>query len=94
MALNKREQIASQNLLNLRKFLGVCRPNFAEMLQTPPTTIKNYELGYRALSFACVQNIAALLSKPLGERFVTPTLITKAEFATLLKGSQEAVTDS
>ena len=91
MALNKREQIAAQNLRNLRKFLGVSRPNFAEMLQTPPTTIKNYELGYRALSFACVQNIATLLSKSLGERFVTPTLITKAEFATLLKDSQEVV---
>lgn len=91
MALNKREQIAAQNLRNLRKFLGVSRPNFAEMLQTPPTTIKNYELGYRALSFACVQNITTLLSKSLGERFVTPTPITQDEFATLLKDSQEVV---
>ena len=91
MTRNKREQIAAQNLRNLRKFLNVSRPVFAEMLQIPPTTIKNYELGYRTLSFACVQNIAALLSKPLGERFVTPTPITQDEFATLLKDSQEVV---
>ena len=84
MTLNKREQIAAQNLRNLREFLDVSRPTFAEMLQIPPTTIKNYELEYRKLSLTCVQNIAALLSKPLGERFVTPTLITKEEFATLL----------
>lgn len=84
MTLNKREQIAAQNLRNLRKFLDVSRPVFAKMLQIPSATIKNYELGYRTLSFACVQNIAALFSKPLGERFVTPTLITKEEFITLL----------
>ena len=91
MTLNKREQIAAQNLRNLRKFLDVSRPTFAEMLQIPPTTIKNYELGYRKVSLTCVQNIAALLSKPLGERFVTPTPITKEEFATLLNAAQEAV---
>ena len=45
MTRNKREQIAAQNLRNLRKFLNVSRPAFAEMLQTPPTTIKNYEMG-------------------------------------------------
>ena len=94
MTLNKREQIAAQNLRNLRKFLNVSRPAFAEMLQIPPTTIKNYELEYRKVSLACVQNIAALLSKPLGERFVTPTLITKGEFATLLNTAQEAVAAS
>ena len=91
MTLNKREQIAAQNLRNLRKFLDVSRPAFAEMLQIPSNTIKNYELGYRALSFACVQNIAALLSKPLGERFVTPTLITKEEFVTLLNATTDTL---
>ena len=94
MTRNKREQIAAQNLRNLRKFLDVSRPAFAEMLQIPPTTIKNYELGYRTLSFACVQNIATLISKPIGERFVTPTLITKKEFVTLLNATQEAVAAS
>lgn len=91
MTLNKREQVAAQNLRNLRKFLKMSRPVFAEKLQMPATTLKNYELGYRAVSFACVQNIATLLSKSLGERFVTPTLITQDEFATLLKDSQEVV---
>lgn len=88
MTRNKREQIAAQNLRNLRKFLDVSRPAFAEMLQIPPTTIKNYELGYRTLSFACVQNIATLISKPIGERFVTPTLITEAEFVTLANATK------
>lgn len=88
MTLNKREQIAAQNLRNLRKFLGVSRPVFAKMLQIPSATIKNYELGYRTLSFACVQNIATLISKPIGERFVTPTLITEAEFVTLANATK------
>ena len=31
----------------LREHLGKSRPAFAEMLGIPPTTLKNYELGYR-----------------------------------------------
>lgn len=31
----------------IRELLGMSRPKFAEALGIPPTTLKNYELGYR-----------------------------------------------
>ena len=38
---------ARQRLRLLRKAMGLSRPKFAEKLGIPPTTLKNYELGYR-----------------------------------------------
>lgn len=36
-------------LRQLREALGLSRPKFAEQLGIPPTTLKNYELGYREI---------------------------------------------
>ncbi len=36
-----------QRLRQLRESLGLSRPKFAQQLDIPPTTLKNYELGYR-----------------------------------------------
>lgn len=45
----------------IRELLGMSRPKFAEALGIPPTTLKNYELGYRA----CDLNIViSMLWKP------------------------------
>ncbi|MDX7786729.1 helix-turn-helix domain-containing protein [Aeromonas caviae] len=38
-----------QRLRQLREFLGLSRPKFATQLDIPPTTLKNYELGYREI---------------------------------------------
>lgn len=36
-----------QKLRRVREHLGLSRPKMAEMLDVPPTTLKNYELAYR-----------------------------------------------
>lgn len=36
-------------LRQLRETLGLSRPKFATQLDIPPTTLKNYELGYREI---------------------------------------------
>ena len=41
------EIILCQKLRRLREHLGVSRHKMAEMLDVPPTTLKNYELAYR-----------------------------------------------
>ncbi|MDM5064606.1 helix-turn-helix domain-containing protein [Aeromonas salmonicida] len=38
-----------QRLRQLRESLGLSRPKFAQQLDIPPTTLKNYELGYREI---------------------------------------------
>lgn len=40
---------AAKRLRQLREKLGMSRPKFADLLQIPPTTLKNYELGYREI---------------------------------------------
>ncbi len=40
---------ARLRLCQLRKAMGLSRPKFADLLGIPPTTLKNYELGYREI---------------------------------------------
>ena len=40
---------AAKRLRQLRERLALSRPKFAAMLDIPPTTLKNYELGYREI---------------------------------------------
>ncbi|WP_421173669.1 helix-turn-helix domain-containing protein [Aeromonas enteropelogenes] len=40
---------AAKRLRQLREQLKLSRPKFAEQLGIPPTTLKNYELGYREI---------------------------------------------
>lgn len=40
---------AAMRLRHLREALGKSRPKFASQLGLPPTTLKNYELGYREI---------------------------------------------
>ena len=39
--------VLAAKLRRLREHLGMSRPAFANMLCIPPTTLKNYENGYR-----------------------------------------------
>ncbi|VXA79766.1 MULTISPECIES: helix-turn-helix domain-containing protein [Aeromonas] len=40
---------AAKRLRQLREQLKLSRPKFAALLDIPPTTLKNYELGYREI---------------------------------------------
>jgi len=40
---------ARTRLRHLREQLKLSRPKFADKLDIPPTTLKNYELGYREI---------------------------------------------
>ncbi|PKQ81884.1 transcriptional regulator [Aeromonas sobria] len=40
---------AAKRLRMLRELLNLSRPKFADLLGIPPTTLKNYELGYREI---------------------------------------------
>lgn len=42
----------------LREAMGLSRPKFAEKLGIPPTTLKNYELGYREIGGYLLLQIA------------------------------------
>lgn len=39
-----------KRMRQMREKLGLSRPKFAEWLGIPPTTLKNYENGYREIS--------------------------------------------
>lgn len=39
--------VLAAKLRRLREYLTLSRPAFAELLGIPPTTLKNYENGYR-----------------------------------------------
>ena len=41
-----------QKIRHIRETVGLSRPKFAELLGVPPTTLKNYELGYREVGGA------------------------------------------
>ena len=50
--------IDGDKLRIVRLHLGLSRPNFAYLIQTPPTTIKNYECKYRELGFSAIKKMA------------------------------------
>lgn len=54
---------AAKRLRQLRERLNMSRPKFAALLDIPPTTLKNYELGYREIGgglFLLIANHADL----------------------------------
>lgn len=42
-------KLAAMRVRKIREAMGMSRPKFADMLGVPPTTLKNYELGYREI---------------------------------------------
>lgn len=47
-----------QKIRLIRETMGLSRPKFAELLGVPPTTLKNYELGYREVGGAFLVALA------------------------------------
>ena len=47
-----------QKIRHIRESMGLSRPKFAELLGVPPTTLKNYELGYREVGGAFLVALA------------------------------------
>lgn len=44
-------------ILMIRDLLNMGRPEFAALINMPPTTLKNYELGYRECDLETVQRM-------------------------------------
>ncbi len=47
-----------KKIRQIREAVGLSRPKFAELLGVPPTTLKNYELGYREVGGAFLVALA------------------------------------
>ncbi|WP_107851975.1 helix-turn-helix domain-containing protein [Oceanimonas marisflavi] len=50
--MNPDTSLVGKKIRQIREAMGLSRPKFAELLQVPPTTLKNYELGYREVGGA------------------------------------------
>ncbi|MCC4265608.1 helix-turn-helix domain-containing protein [Oceanimonas baumannii] len=50
--MNPDTSLVGRKIRQIREAMGLSRPKFAELLQVPPTTLKNYELGYREVGGA------------------------------------------
>ncbi len=48
-ALDQESKLARDRLRAIRLELNISRPDMAAMLDIPPTTLKNYENGYREI---------------------------------------------
>ena len=57
--MNLSEVSVGQKIRQIREVIGLSRPKFAELLSVPPTTIKNYELGYREVGGAFLVSMAS-----------------------------------
>lgn len=52
------EVSVGQKIRQIRETIGLSRPKFAELIGVPPTTLKNYELGYREVGGAFLVALA------------------------------------
>lgn len=57
--MNLSEVSVGQKIRQIREVIGLSRPKFAELLSVPPTTLKNYELGYREVGGAFLVSVAS-----------------------------------
>ena len=56
--MNPDTSLVGKKIRQIRESMGLSRPKFAELLQIPPTTLKNYELGYREVGGAFLVALA------------------------------------
>ena len=71
--MNLNEVSVGQKIRQIREVIGLSRPKFAEMLSVPPTTLKNYELGYREVGGAF---LVALANTPETAKHIHSLLLT------------------
>ena len=57
--MNLSEVSVGQKIRQIREVIGLSRPKFAELLSVPPTTLKNYGLGYREVGGAFLVSMAS-----------------------------------
>ena len=57
--MNLSEVSVGQKIRQIREVIGLSRPKFAGLLSVPPTTLKNYELGYREVGGAFLVSMAS-----------------------------------
>ncbi|MEA9423922.1 helix-turn-helix domain-containing protein [Aeromonas caviae] len=50
--MNSNIVTVGKKIRQIREAVGLSRPKFADLLGVPPTTLKNYELGYREVGGA------------------------------------------
>lgn len=53
--------ITARRVRMVREAMNMSRPGFADLLQCPPTTLKNYELGYREVGGQFLINMGKIL---------------------------------
>ena len=63
----------AKKIRRLRESMDMSRTEFAEMLSVPPTTLKNYELGYREVGGAF---LVALANTPETASYINSLLLT------------------
>lgn len=56
--MNPDTSLVGKKIRQIRESMGLSRPKFATLLQVPPTTLKNYELGYREVGGAFLVAVA------------------------------------
>ncbi|MFP2770830.1 helix-turn-helix domain-containing protein [Oceanisphaera sp. KMM 10153] len=56
--MNPDTSLVGKKIRQIREAMGLSRPRFAELIQVPPTTLKNYELGYREVGGAFLVALA------------------------------------
>ena len=71
--MNLSEVSVGQKIRQIREVIGLSRPKFAELLSVPPTTLKNYELGYREVGGAF---LVALANTPETASYIHSLLLT------------------
>ena len=71
--MNISEVSVGQKIRQIRETVGLSRPKFAELLGVPPTTLKNYELGYREVGGAF---LVALANTPETASYIHSLLLT------------------
>lgn len=59
--------ITAQRLRDLREYMGLTRPAFAELVNVPAGTLKNYELGYRDPNFATMATVVEQIGLTYGK---------------------------
>lgn len=56
--MNSNIVTVGKKIRQIREAVGLSRPKFADLLGVPPTTLKNYELGYREVGGAFLVALA------------------------------------
>lgn len=87
--MNPDTSLVGKKIRQIREAMGLSRPKFAELLQVPPTTLKNYELGYREVGGAF---LVALAQHPELHRF-TLWLLSDTIIESVGQVSPEQITE-